>query len=298
MATVNTATANATTAITTTTWDSMIQNAFRVVPPDSADESMYYGPWDLVLHKLFTSDDGFMVSPSHFRDHSRSEADYTVFYQVSTNGIPVCVVEIKPQFHWKYNTLRFKADEQIRERCEELELDQHRIPSIYFLSCLGRKFTLYKMDTATGQVVPPRPTKTTGSGKVAPPETWWRWDVLHPAGEGQLRKLERAVKDMTDNIRAALPFVYPEDQDMLDPEKMVGVDDYVDPFASIWPLVAYPILTFWLPGFLSFHVMFVRHSWSSSALFECIQIFTAVQCHLHLKLILCMLSFLSFVILQ
>jgi len=208
---------------TSTTWDLWIQHAFRSIRAiDISDQAMYYGPWTLVLNRLFPMNDGFMVSVQHFQDTSCNEADSTVFLQVSVGNIPVLLVKVKPPGYLTHPNSCFNVDKEIRERCEEISTDEYKVPAIYLLSCLGHRFTVYELDTATYNVSPP------SCGRHAPPETWWRWDILQPAGEEVLHDLVGSVRNMTQSIGAP-SLVSPVYEEVPLPDEMAGVDNYMLP---------------------------------------------------------------------
>jgi hypothetical protein len=180
--------------------------------------------------------DGYHVSPGHHKDEDRGHADFSVSYRVFRNLVPVCLIEIKPQTHWLVPSHRSKADAQIRGRADQLVWDlPSYIKTLYFLSCLGRKFHIYHYHIPTRCM---KPALIVENGiTLAPPEMWWCWDVLQPRGQQRLYKLAEMVQCLATRYIDEAPlgefFDDDEDHDIIDPGSLHG-SDFDDPLVSFF----------------------------------------------------------------
>ena len=82
-------------------WDVELQSEFEDVSKNATNESLWYGPWDTVLHRLFRDNEGFQIALQHLKMGHRGEPEWSVFYLVKAGSIPICVIEVKPLWHLK-----------------------------------------------------------------------------------------------------------------------------------------------------------------------------------------------------
>lgn len=225
------------------TWNDGIQHAFRFPGPQTTDESMFHCGWHLIMTTLFPISGPFVVQFGHHREDARGHADISVDYRVGQNQVPVGMVEIKApgSSKWLMPSARAAADRQIRARAQGmLAWVPPCVKSVFFLSCFGRRFAIYRLDVGTSVVFPPLLYNEQGQ-PLAPLRKWWRWDVLHIKGQKYLQDLATAVNMWTRNYDVTVsPREYesdPNDDDVIDPDSLLesefsGIEN--DPLVSLF----------------------------------------------------------------
>ena len=83
-------------------WDAKLWSEFEDVPKNATDESLWYGPWDTVLHRLFRDNEGFQIALQHLKMGNRGEPEWSVFYLVKAGSFPMCIIKVKPLWHLKW----------------------------------------------------------------------------------------------------------------------------------------------------------------------------------------------------
>ncbi|KAF8579668.1 hypothetical protein K439DRAFT_1620376 [Ramaria rubella] len=179
-------------------WDKKLRIEFEGVPANATDESLWYGPWDTAIHRLFKDGEGFQIAPQHLRADHRGEPEWTIFYLIKAGTIPVCVVEIKPYRDLKRPQARVRAYAQVKERLKVLVIDDNPIPTMYGISVIGERFLIMTMMTHTGMITPAintHPTADTAMTEIAP-AALWRNQVLKNSGYRRLMAMVRNIKEM------------------------------------------------------------------------------------------------------
>ena len=118
-------------------WNKKLRSEFDDVPSNATDESLWYGPWDTALHRLFKDHDGFQIAPQHLKSGHCGEPEWSVWYLIKSGAIPVCIVEVKPYFHLKRPKKRIDAYTQVADRLQELITDDPAITKLYGVSVIG-----------------------------------------------------------------------------------------------------------------------------------------------------------------
>ncbi|KAF8574993.1 hypothetical protein K439DRAFT_1641754 [Ramaria rubella] len=136
------------------------------------------------------------VAPQYTRQNYRGELEWSFFYLIKKESLPVCVLEIKPYRDLGRRQARIEAYSQVEGHLLNLLEDKHPIPTLYGVSIIGERFLIMTMDTTTGVVTP---TLNSGSSlpisKVAPPE-YWRNQVLKRSGFRRLHEMVTNIKLM------------------------------------------------------------------------------------------------------
>ncbi|KAF8577503.1 hypothetical protein K439DRAFT_1622051 [Ramaria rubella] len=96
-------------------WDKKLRIEFEEVPVNAMDESLWYGPWDTAIHRLFKDGEGFQIALQHLRAGHHGEPKWTVFYFIRAGTIPVCVIEIKPYCDLRRPQAHVSAYRQVEE---------------------------------------------------------------------------------------------------------------------------------------------------------------------------------------
>jgi hypothetical protein len=175
-----------------------IQFAFR---HPSLEE--YYGGWEGLVFYLFPPSEGYCINivPGYSSaDLYSGHSDFTVTYHVFVGNAPICIIEVRRETYLRLPSLRAATDEHIRTHAKEMILDAPSyVKMVFFLSCIGRRFALYRLDLTSHEIIPALRVE---NGRTLPPsEGWWRWNVLHPRGEQYLRRLATTVKQIADKYR-------------------------------------------------------------------------------------------------
>jgi len=65
----------------------------------AAHGNQYYGPYNKLLHSLFSADSDFIVSPNYIPGDDDGGADFIVSFEINLRQRPVLVLEVKPPQH-------------------------------------------------------------------------------------------------------------------------------------------------------------------------------------------------------
>jgi len=170
-------------------WPNKVLLRFQGVPP-IPKESDFYGPYNKLLHSLFPWDSDFTVSPQYEPDSSQDSIDFIVGFQIEFMDWPVLILELKRPSTILHTSTRGEADDQIRERMEQL-VAQCPLQTLHAVSVLGTSLCFYSLDTrdTNGKILPLKiPRHPTVVNDYAP-ENQWEYDVLGEEGEAKLRDI-------------------------------------------------------------------------------------------------------------
>ncbi|KAF8965168.1 hypothetical protein BGZ46_000643 [Entomortierella lignicola] len=134
-------------------------------------------------------------------EETRLASDFAIEYEVgyqTSGGVdtPVMLLEIKRATDLYYIGTRISADNQARARFQVMRSNL-RVPTLIIISAIGSMCCVYRFDTATGQVEPPRimPTNPRIIEDLAPTERW-DIDISTLAGRVELNNWFDSVKGM------------------------------------------------------------------------------------------------------
>ncbi|KAF8572975.1 hypothetical protein K439DRAFT_1625393 [Ramaria rubella] len=190
-------------------WDKKLRIKFEGVPMNATDKSLWYGPWDTAIHRLFKDGKRFQIAPQHLRADHCGEPKWTIFYLIKTGMIPVCVVKIKPYCNLKRPQVRVRAYAQVEEHLKVLVIDDNPIPAMYGISIIGEHFLIMTIMTCTGMITPvinTHPTTDTAMTEITPAALWHN-QVLKNSGYCHLMAMVRNIKEM---CKPFLPAMTPE----------------------------------------------------------------------------------------
>ena len=197
-------------------WDAKLQSKFEDVPKNATDESLWYGPWDTILHRLFRDNEGFQIVLQHLKMGHRGEPEWSVFYLVKAGSIPVCVIKVKPLWHLKRPQRCIDVYNQVLDCLKEFVLDCPPIPTLYRLSMVGDRFLIMTMLNLTGIC---SPALKDGPGVPLPevaPGPWWCNQAMKRSGYRRLVRMVTKIKELVCNfpVRPAdeLPALIPEQE--------------------------------------------------------------------------------------
>ncbi|EPQ50802.1 hypothetical protein GLOTRDRAFT_50022 [Gloeophyllum trabeum ATCC 11539] len=183
-------------------WPPFLKRAFDVQHP--ADESRWYGPYNMLLVTLFPADQGFMVSPQfspYVFPHTGGglSVNFVVVLLVFQHEVPMFFVEIKPPQHLANMSIREAADAQMRERFRSLT-ENINTPKLYGISVMGPRFCLYTFDATTSGITPLAIPRATDIVNDVAPKARWDHDILSDDGEVVLRGVVEEVKSMAADL--------------------------------------------------------------------------------------------------
>ncbi|KAF8453499.1 hypothetical protein BGX38DRAFT_1177290 [Terfezia claveryi] len=96
-------------------WPDTILEVFDLVRQDGeTDESMYYGPYNVLLAYLFPFEEKYVVVPQYKRPAHMKLLDFTTIFLVRCNQHPVFFVEVKSSGSLRHISSREEADLQMR----------------------------------------------------------------------------------------------------------------------------------------------------------------------------------------
>ncbi|KAF9501146.1 hypothetical protein BDN71DRAFT_1439408 [Pleurotus eryngii] len=191
--------------VTDAAWPAGLLKIFEVCRHELQPlENRYYGPYNKLLTYCFGPDSfEFFIAPqsppSEFSP--RDTVDFVVFLVVfDAQRRPVLIAEIKDDAWASKADLRFKADNQMRQRYDSM-LNDCPLPHLWGLSLLGTSLRVYCGDVASGDVEPvfeDRPSP----GRILPRnflEGVWNIDILSPEG---FEKMKEIVRDIVSSVEA------------------------------------------------------------------------------------------------
>lgn len=181
-------------------WPRIRTDRLLAVDP-AAKEKHYHGPYNMILTSVF-NEPQYEVSPQAWPMENTKAMDYAVEYLVEIdNGVPVLGFEIKRAGDIRFKERRSAADEQIRDRFEDLK---HSIvtPTFYIVSAIGTVCCIYEYTKESGVIIP---------ANVAPPNSRFvedsapaeRWNIDLSTLEGRVRLNEyfMNVKQMCNQLK-------------------------------------------------------------------------------------------------
>ncbi|KAF8573008.1 hypothetical protein K439DRAFT_1625368 [Ramaria rubella] len=186
-------------------WDKKLRIKFEEVPANATDESLWYGPWDMAIHRLFKDGEGFQITPQHLRAGHHGEPEWTIFYLIHAGTIPICVVEIKPYCDLKRPQARVSAYCQVEKRLKVLVINDHPIPTMYGVSVIGEQFLIMTMKTCTGVITPALTNNPDPDLTEITPVVLWRNQVLKRSGFRRLMEMVTNIKDLCKDFPPAVP---------------------------------------------------------------------------------------------
>ena len=139
---------------TDTTWPQGLRTIFDICRQQREPaENRYYGPYDKLLNYCFGEESFqfFIVPQNPPSDHVLRETDDFVAFLIvfDADRRPVLFAEIKDD-GWAHKAgSRFKADDQIRHRYDDM-LGDCPLPRLWGLSLLGTSLRIYCGTVATG----------------------------------------------------------------------------------------------------------------------------------------------------
>ncbi|KAF5390840.1 hypothetical protein D9757_004529 [Collybiopsis confluens] len=171
------------------TWPSQIASRFKIVNPNTTDESEYFGPYNSLLHHLFPYLDGYQVNPQYKGPASAPISHPTTFvvtrFREKGEETPLLFIDVQARYVGRYPTTRSAVDAQMRNRFRMLG-SLVEIPCLYGISAIGTRICIYKYSKEKNRLEP-RPT---------PPSD----DITTPEGEAAIRLLAEDVKEMSDAL--------------------------------------------------------------------------------------------------
>jgi hypothetical protein len=184
-------------------WPDRIVRAFAKVPPTTADESEYYGPYNKLLAHLFPldGDRDYTICPRVGLPPSKDGSDTGVTFEVVLGGKPVFILEIKPPGFLDRKATRALADRQVRARLEYHEgpssvwfwtelnasVEDCPIPYLHAVSALGTKLCFYTFCREQAAIIPPRVPSEHKTVVDVAPSARWEIDLLTESGVELLR---------------------------------------------------------------------------------------------------------------
>jgi hypothetical protein len=179
-------------------WPAYVLEAFAVIPGgvDAAtDESLFYGPYNMLLTHLFPPAEGYMVSPQFKRPPEGWSIDFSTIFIVQKAFHPVFFLEIKPPRDCVHRSTRAAADSHMRTRFFDL-IDAVELPVIHGVSALGPLLCFYSYDTVYNTMTPARIPQDPELMLDVAPASRWNVDLLSENGVARMSQVADHVKSM------------------------------------------------------------------------------------------------------
>ncbi|KDQ09034.1 hypothetical protein BOTBODRAFT_165233 [Botryobasidium botryosum FD-172 SS1] len=185
-------------------WPNWILEKFITIPGGTraaAHESLFYGPYNTLLHHLFPPQEHFMVVPKYRTPRAGSSADCTaifIVYQVQIQT-PIFFLEIKPPFHFDELSSREAADGQMRDSFREF-VEALQIPILHGVSALGTRLAFYQYDAESTIIKPIAIPRDPIRVNDTAPQVLWHTDVLSDEGVQLIGLVVDEIKEMCQEI--------------------------------------------------------------------------------------------------
>jgi hypothetical protein len=172
-------------------WPQFITLQFEVV-------NDYYGPFNTLLSELFPASEYYQVAPQLKR--IAGSTNYSVIYIVTWHKVPVFFIELKTYVAYEKNSARAEADDQMRSRFLDFNAGSNPIPTLYGLSALGTRFSVYEYTVANRALTPTRILPHAELLTDTAPRQRWNLDILEPQGEARLKDIVGHIKAMVADL--------------------------------------------------------------------------------------------------
>jgi hypothetical protein len=181
-------------------WPERLIQLFRRANPNGMEKE-YYPAYNILLTRVFTFDEGFVVAPVTEPLESKMSIDFTVGYQyiVEENNKPIFFVEVKAAHLLTSKATRKNADRQMRERFEYL-FDQCPIDVLYGVSAFGAHICVYYATKQEGVIHPIIIEDHANLIVDAAPIDRWDIDIFDVNGRNRLNEIFALIKDMCANL--------------------------------------------------------------------------------------------------
>jgi hypothetical protein len=191
-------------------WAPTILQQFEVADRDSTNISQYCGPYNTLLTDLFPHTEGFQVAPAFKAPMTPESIDFTTRFIIRRYGaieLPVFFFDVKPALHIDDISTRAKADEQICEQFESIVSQNLVIPTLYGISAIGTRFSVYSYNKATGILLPPSGPRDSMQLVDVAPVNQWNFDLLEKTGEEKFKEIVAEVKATCEAVTACRSFL-------------------------------------------------------------------------------------------
>lgn len=172
-------------------WPIEMTNVLLEVNPQEALEQEYYGPYNLILNRVFTFEQHYLVSPQT-HPNRREAVDYLIEFLLVINNRIVGGIEIKRESDLEESYTRQAAHRQVLDRFRSMH-DSIRVPVLVIISAIGKFCRVYRYTPATRTSVP---AITTHYGKED-----WNIDLSTLQGRQQLNTVFNEIKTNAQNIQ-------------------------------------------------------------------------------------------------
>ncbi|KAF8587496.1 hypothetical protein K439DRAFT_1614288 [Ramaria rubella] len=184
-------------------WDKKLCSEFEDVPATSTNESKWYRPWDMAIHRLFPDCKGFQVAPQHMKSQYCGKPEWMIFYWIKTSSLPVCIIEIKPYVHLKQLQAWVDAYQQVEAHLKVLLMDKHSIPRMYGVLIIGEWFLIMMIDTKSTVVISPlHPAALIAH---VTPDLYWQNQVLKNSGHHHLTEMVDNIHTLVEAFPPCIP---------------------------------------------------------------------------------------------
>lgn len=181
-------------------WPSRIIRHFESIPAGglagATDESVLYGPINMLLFHLFPEDD-YVISPQWRDPPSRKSIDFTTVFIVESAQHTVFFCEVKPANFISTRSSRASADDQMRARFLEFA-DALKIPTLHGISVVGPHLAFYAYSKAEDVTLPLPIDKHPHHVGDSAPAKQWDTELMSDEGVQRLTAVANQVKEMVN----------------------------------------------------------------------------------------------------
>ncbi|KAK0465795.1 hypothetical protein IW261DRAFT_1124725 [Armillaria novae-zelandiae] len=166
-----------------------VLSRFARIPNDPSIKNKYYGVYNAILTDECFTEGIFFVEPQYALPVAQigdvGAIDFVITFVVEVDDIPVPSLEIKPPTYLRLVSAKAEADSQMRSTFFHL-YSLCRTPRLYGISAIGKRYSIYVMDTARDWRCRVR----------ALPESRWDLDITTEKGYERFMAVVADVKQM------------------------------------------------------------------------------------------------------
>jgi len=167
-------------------------------------EKLWYTAYNVLLYTTFMIDENYAVGSQTQPINSNKASDYAVEYFVNDDatGLPVLLLEIKPERSVNYISKREEADMQARSRFEQVMNENQEVQNLVVISAIGTQCCVYSGSrTLQGiSIYPPENHRDPRRVNDTVPLEWWNIDILTPQGRDALDVVFSRVKTIRPRL--------------------------------------------------------------------------------------------------
>ena len=188
-------------------WPTHVVTMFESIPAGglagATDEAVrLYGPINMLLVHLFPPTDLYIVSPQWKKPSEGFSIDFTTVFVVQNAQHPVFFLEVKPASSFFSRSARAAADDQMRNRFDEL-FDDLAIPILHGINALGPHLSFYAYSKDENNIHPLLIIRDPNQVNDRAPAERWDTELMSDDGVQRLTAVANHKEMVNNHLRQA-----------------------------------------------------------------------------------------------